>query len=312
MGKGYKVISVGRAAGLALKAHSGKITLMMLCQLLIRMAALAPMLLFVHQTPLVFLPAWCWCIVSGLIYLFAVVPMRFHAGEIFRQYSAPNLAPPEKKIPYGVYLRCGLIRYARGLLWGLPFLAGISLFFYGMEYLPFNTLGGYIQQFATLLGGDPSLDEGLIVVFALLLIFGVIFALGWWRDLPMEYLPARHLGSWGVNQYAQKVRARAQGKMAHNMLGNMLLSLPAMIGAVAVIIPYILDHIRITSNKLMLLQGILRVIKSPLPGTQIILLALVFLLLYLPFCALRKMRNAVLVRRLSRELNDQGGGHAAG
>ena len=152
----------------------------------------------------------------------------------------------------------------------------------------------------------------ILLGFALLLIFGMIFALGWWRDLPMEYLPARRLGSWGVNQYAQKVRARAQGKMAHNMLGNMLLSLPAMIGALAVIVPYILDHIRITGNKLMLLQGILRVIKSPLPGMQIILLALVFLLLYLPCCALRKMRNAVLVRRLSRELNDQGDGRAVG
>jgi len=49
-----------------------------------------------------------------------------------------------------------------------------------------------------------------------------------------------------------------------------------------------------------------------LPGMQIILLALVFLLLYLPCCALRKMRNAILVRRLSRELNDQGDGRAVG
>ena len=303
---------VGLTAYLALRGWSRKIALLMLNQVLLRVVSLLPLIFFVNKISFAFFPAWAWLILTGLIHLFAVIPMRFYAGEKFRQYSGSNPVPASGKIPYGVWLRCGLLRCGRGLLWGLPFLVGIILFLYGMEYLPFNTLGGSIQQFATLLGREPSLNEGLAVVFALLVIFGVIFALGWWRDLPMEYLPARILGSRGVNQYAQKVRARAQGMMAKNMLQNMLLSLPAMIGALAVILPYILDNIRVTSNKLMLLQGILRVIKSPLPGMQILLLVLVFLILYLPCCALRKMRNAVLVRRLSQELNEQGGGHAAG
>lgn len=310
--RGSRETQVGKAAWLALKAHGVQIALLMLCQVLIRLLVLLPLIFWLGEASFAYLSGWGWCIAAALGYVFAVLPLRFYAGECFRQYSAPHLARPSRKIPYAVFLRCGLMRFGRGVLWGLPFLGGMIFFLYGMEYLPFNTMGGHIQQFATLLGGEPTLDKGLFVFFALLLIFGVIFALGWWRDLPMEYLPARRLGARGVNQYAQKVRARAQGRMGKNMLQNLLLSLPALLGAIAVLLPYILNNIRFTSNKLMLLQGVLRLIKSPLPGTQLVLLGLVFLLLYLPLCALRKMRNAVLVRRLSRELNEREDGHAAG
>lgn len=303
--------SVGRAARRALWARGGKITWIMLSQVLLRLPALLMLVLFIRQLPFFFLPAWGWLIPWTLMNLFLVLPLRFWAGSALRACAAPGL-PPERHFPYGAFFRCALMRYARGLLWGLPFLAGAGLFLYGMEYLPFNTMGGYIQRFAALLGVEPTLDRGLIVVFALLLLLAAGFALGWRRDMPMEYLPAGRLGARGVCRCARKVRFRGRGMLARNTLVNFLLSLPALMGGLAVLLPYAAGNLRVTGNKLMLLQSVMRLLKAPLPGKELLMLALVFLLLYLPLCALRKTRNAALVRRLSREWDAQGGGHAAG
>ena len=67
-----------------------------------------------------------------------------------------------------------------------------------------------------------------------------------------------------------------------------------------------------TSNLQLMATAVVRLLRAPLPAAQWMRLIPVFLLLYLPFCLLRKMRNAVLVRRLTKECNDLGGDHAAG
>ena len=62
----------------------------------------------------------------------------------------------------------------------------------------------------------------------------------------------------------------------------------------------------------LIISGALRLLRTPLPAAQARQLLAVFLLLSLPLCVLRKMRCAVIVRRLSREISDLGDGHAAG
>ena len=135
---------------------------------------------------------------------------------------------------------------------------------------------------------------------------------GWRRDLPMEYLPVRHLGPGKACRVSAQARKKGKRLLFRTTAVNFLLSLPALVGCAAVLAPYIGEHVYFSGNPQIVLGSLTRLMKTPLPMEQWVELLLVFLLLYLPFLILRKMRNAVAVRRLTRELNDAGGGHAAG
>lgn len=312
-----KRVSLGTAARRACAAHGGGLTLLMLGQALLRIAALAPAYLCIRGNEGVLElpfspPVWAGWAATAVIYLLAVFPARFWAGERLRYYSAPRQPKPEGGGAYGAFLRCGLLRCLRGLTWGLPFCTGVGLFLYGMEYLPYNTLGQIVQKFAGILGGEGTLLRGLMVIAGLLALFLLLFLWGWRRDVPMEYLPARRLGAAGVCRFAEKARLRGRGEWAKNSLWNLLLFLPTVIGCVAVLLPYARAGVRVMSNPLLTLKSVLSLIRQPLPPAQLAGLAGVLLVLYLPLCALRKMRCAVLTRRLTREWNGQGGGHAAG
>lgn len=318
-------VPVGRAAYRACKTHAGAVTGLMLSQLLLRAAALAPVYFFsrleedsLAEGPVwaaqlfAGLPVWMGWALTGLIFLLAVLPLRFWAGERLRYASAPHQVRWQGTGAYAAWLRTGLLRFLRGLIWGLPFCAGLFLFLYGMEYLPFTELGQIMQKFALLLGGELSTVKGLMVFAGLLVLFLIIFLLGWRRDMPMEYLPARRLGAAGTCRFAAKARRRGRGQLLKNTLWNILLSLPALAGCAAVLLPYAQAEVRVASNPLLTVKSVLNLLKQPLPMAQLGALIAVLLLLYLPFCALRKMRNAVLTRRLTSELNDGGHSRAAG
>ena len=323
--KGETRVPVGRAAWRACGAHGGAVAGLMLGQLLLRAAAFAPAYLFgrleadsLAEAPAWLrglwgaLPAWTGWALTGLIFLLAVFPLRFWAGERLRYYSAPHQPLWKGGGAYAAWLRAGLLRCGRGLIWGLPFCAGLLFFLYGMEYLPFTELGQIMQKFAQAVGGEPSVAKGLGVFAGITALFLLLFLWGWRRDMPMEYLPARSLGAMGTCRLAAKARLRGKGQLLSNTLWNVLLFLPALAGWAVVLLPYVREEVRIASNPLWTIQGIMTLLKQPLPAAQLGGLMAVLLLLYLPLCALRKMRNAVLTRRLTREWNREEDGRAAG
>ena len=301
--------TVSQAAWRGCKKHGGKLLALMLGQALLRALALLPLF---FSDRLESVPAWAPFAASALMYLLLVLPLRFFAGERLRYYSAPRLNSPRGGKPWANWMAAGLVRCARGMAWGLPFLFCVGYFIYGMKYLPFNKMWQPVQNLAQLVGQEPSLITGMIIAGIATVIFAVIFAWGWRRDLPMEYLPVRHLGPGKACRVSAQARKKGKRLLLRTTAVNFLLSLPALVGCAAVLAPYIGEHVFFSGNPQIVLGSLKQLMKTPLPMEQWVELLLVFLLLYLPFLILRKMRNAVAVRRLTRELNDAGGGHAAG
>ncbi|MBE5783683.1 MAG: hypothetical protein E7329_10265 [Clostridiales bacterium] len=245
---------------------------------------------------------------GAVLYIFWLLPARFAMGERMRRMAVGKKAPEARK-GYALLFKAGLMKLGRGILWGLPFLIGLSLFLYGMEYLPYNDLGKILQKFV--LFGEATSARGLIAVLLLLLLLLLAFAFGWRRDMAMEYLPVRKLGLKGMRQLTGKTRQRGRGKLLKNTCANFLFTVPAVAGCALVLLPYAQENMRSSSNMLRTVQSLLQLMKEPLPNIQLLWLAAVAAVLYMPFFLYRKMRNAVLVQELTREWDDGEDGHAA-
>lgn len=299
--------SVGVAAWRACLAHPGEVAALAAQQVLARLLALLPLLL-----PGRFLPAWAAYLLAGLMVCLLVLPARFRAGEQLRYCSAPRQEKPRGGRPCLRWLRSGLARGGLGCLWGLPFLSCVGYFLYGKANLPFNAMWMPVQQLARLRGREPGLAAGLPVAGALVAVFAALFAYGWWRLLPMEYLPVRHLGWKKSRFFCHRARVRGRGALVNNTLVNALLTLPALAGFTVVLGRYVLSRISLSSSPELILASFMRLMRQPLPREEVVALAGVFFLLYLPLAIYRKMRCAVVVRRLTKECSGLEKDHAAG
>ena len=294
----------------AFRAHPGAVIRQTALQLLLRLAGIGALLAGLRGAFAPGVPPVVWYALAGAIYVFAVLPLRFLGGETFRAccdakenalgvFHAPGR-------PYALWLRAGLLRAGRGFLWGLPFVAGLGLFLYGMEYLPYNQLGRIVKGLSPPVL-EPTALRGVMTISVLLLAFLLLFVYGWRRDQAMEYIDVRGLGLRDALRRTAALRKAARGCMARHTAGQLLLTLPGIAGAAAVLVPYVKSNLRSGGDILAVLSRLLRLMKQPLPWAQLGLLAVALLLLYVPFCAARKLRNAALTAAL-----DEGEGHAAG
>ena len=248
--------------------------------------------------------ALVWLVLAIAMYVFCLIPFRFYEGDRLRCLSEEDDAWRKGKQDYLKYLRVGLFRYLLGLLWGFPFLAALSLFLYGMEYLPFNKQGMMFESFAAAVGMEPSVTTGLTVFGVLMAVFLILFAFGWRRNGAMPYLPCRRLAAGDLLRVSKNVRRRGRQALLENALWNFVLFLPALIGAVLVLAPYAAGHVRLGGSLLTTVRGALRLIKTPLPVSVLLGLALAAVILYLPLMMLRRMRIAVIVRCLTEDLDE--------
>ncbi len=295
MGK-RKQITPGQAAWRGMKAHPMKILIMTAEQVLIRLLVLFPLLL----PSFIAVPDSARWALAALAAVLLLIPLRFHAGEILRYISGPRERRPAGGRPYRRWLATGLVRWVLSLLWGLPFLFCAGYFIYGWPRVRFTEL--WKPVLALTLPGSAA----LLIFFLLLMIYG------WWRYLPAEYMPVRHLGVKKTLFFVRRARRIGRKELIRNALTNMLLTLPAVIGCLAVLIPYVRENLRASSQIQLLISSALRLLRMPLPRKQAMELLAVYLILYLPLCVLRKARNAVAIRRLTRELKGLGEDHAAG
>lgn len=293
----------------AFRAHPGLLLRQTLVQLVPSLAGLSALYAGfrgVWQPPF-------WYALAGVIYAFAVLPLRFAGGEMLRRCCVfmPETigvidAPQKKKKKYITWLLASWLRLGRGLAWGLPFWTALGLFLYEMEYLPFNQLGRIVKAFA-LLSESPTTVQGMLVIGALLLVFLVIFIYGWQRDRAVEYVDVQSLGISGAFAQGKKLRKKAKGRMFRHNAIQALWMLPGILGVAAVLVPYVRENLRSGGDILTVLSRLLRLIKQPLSGKQVLFLAIALLLTYLPFRLVRRMRNAALI-----DLLDEGDTHAVG
>ena len=264
-----------------------------------RLAAFSPLL--AARSGLLPLPDWqAWTLVFPL-YILAVIPLRFWARERLRRLFYTHRHHSHHQSPWPKWLQCGLLRYGRGLLWGLPFLLGAGYFLYGKSNMSYTDMWQPIQNLAALIGKEPSIGVGAPIALALLALAALLFAWGWWLDMPAEYLHVRSLKAGEVFRWSRHIRKNRRGEMIKTALGNALLSLPALIGAGAVLVPYVTEKVDFSLRSDLVFNLLLRLLRSPLPQKQVLALGAVFLLLYAPLFLLRKTRNAAFAARALRE-----------
>lgn len=316
MGNRNEIHSCGQAAFRAVKKHFFSLYMQTVLQTLLRLPAFFCLYAALNGVSVTEESSAVWYALFCVSFLLLVIPFRFYYGEKLRFYSAPNMPAPRRGRPYFTWLRCGIIRFARGLLWGLPFLAGMGFFLYAMEYMPFKELGQFFQRIASFFfsGAEESglVARGIILYFGGVFLMLLLFAWGWRRDLSMEYLPVRRIGVTGMLFSNRKARYRAFGLLRGITAKNALLSLPAFLICLLILIPFAKENIRVSGNPLMTVRSVKNLFSEPLSGKPLLLLCGDYFLVYLPLLMLRKMRNAVLIRRLTQELDGRRQHHAAG
>lgn len=280
-----KQLSLMKKALNRCKMHAGPLSALMLCQLLIRLIALAPAVIGFTGAGGEGIPGWVYYSLSILFYVFLVMPSRFFAGQWLR-YFAGDTVKAALKIPYGRWLGKGLIRLAKGLPWGIPVFAVLGYLVIGSAVLPYNQMWRPVQNLALIFGMEATLLGGVIAALPMLLLMILLFCFGWLLDMPVEYRLEGQDPIWE--------RKGRMGILIKNFCVNTLLFLPALAGILAVMIPYILSNVDFSGNLLKTIRDMTKLMDAPLPMGIMGAIAGIFLLLYLPLCVVRKMRNALL------------------
>jgi len=222
---------------------------------------------------------------AAFFFLLWMMPSRLYLGNALRKLIE-NKTPSAFLPGYGSYLKAGILRFLRGVAWGIPFFAGVSLFLYAMD-LPYTELGGILQKFV--LFGPVTNARGLITVMLLLLLFLLLFIWGWRRDRMMELLPVKK------ESIGLIIRKPAKIQLLLHSVENALLCLPALAGWAMVLVPYVQRNMRSSSNILRVVQSLLGLIRQTPPLEVMAGLIAVYALLYMPFFLLRRLRTALLI-----------------
>jgi len=296
--------SIGKITRRGIKRHYDEISKAAFVQMLIRAAVIAPLIFCESVGGRI--PDILAGSASLAIYIFILIPMRFWARQkVRRVYYRHSDSNKKQTDTYNRWMATGLLRYLRGLLWGLPFIACVVYFTVLRTILDAPTFNAPIHWLAMLLAGNPengvgnvSLAWGLIA--ALTALFGLLFAYGWWRDLPFEYLPVRSIGAARTLHWSRRVLKKHRHEMLGNTCVNFLLSLPAILGFGAVLGMYALDRVNFSLSMEMVLAQLRNLVTQPIPRLVLLELLAVFAVLYLPLCVYRKCRNAALMGRCLR------------
>ncbi len=298
-GENVEQLSIRRMAWRGIRKYFDAITTVAIVTAALRIAAVLPLFLSVDLGGR--LPTWMSVVAALTVYVLGPIPMRFWGREKMRRMFYSRHMNHRKNNLYEKWLGTGLIRYLRGMLWGIPFLACIAYFAVFVRILDAKTFWMPVRSLAVVVGQEPNITTGLLVTLGLMALLGLLFAYGWWRDLPVEYLPVRCLGTVKTLHWSRRIRKRHRGAMWKNLIVNIFLSLPFWIGLVAVLAPHVKSSVDFSLSADMVLAQVTRLFKEPLPTKTLLMIGGTVLFLYVPFWIFRKTRNAALMGTLIRE-----------
>lgn len=268
------------------------------------------------------------CAFALLMYIFVLIPMRCQGGEKLRRLFFTRNLHSSGLTPYQKWLRTGLLRYFRGLLWGVPLFA--LLVFLGTrapewyeQIMHGEDAVKYMQRiqlWAGLIGKEPSTIVGLAVGAGVALLaaalLALLFAYGWWRDMPVEYLPSRSVGPEKTIRWARHIRRNHRRELIPHALLNMALFIPGVAAVAVVAYRYLivvkkyLNSFLTTVTQAGIYETVAMVRKDlgglirgwPMPTrNQLLALGVVLLIVWLPLCIFRKMRNASLIADMMKK-----------
>ena len=264
--------------------------------LLMRLLALAPAWLFalgyslpVQENAKFFVSA----LLCVPLYILIVLPSRFHTrGELY----AFSHGLPYKKTSYATTLFLALKRLVRVVLWILP----LFVFVFGFHYLWF--IGDATKLFKTMrtagaiFGGSSALGFLVLVLFFFLaLILGFV---GWRRYLAAEFIAFTKPDLRTLFKDNRVIMKKNSSRIFRATARNFLIMLP--FAALVLFFVYSEISTRLTgdasSDVFVLLEAITTLNFS---HNTFLYCLIAFIVLYLPFVALRKQQLAKAMRPLN-------------
>ena len=125
-GEGQIRSSVGKSAWKCLRKNIDGIMWVAFVTAALRAAVFLPLLLCEEFGGR--LPMWMGWVMAAAVYIAGVIPMRFWGREKMRRIFYTRHTNHRRSNVYEKWLLAGLLRYLRGLLWGVPFIAGVVYF----------------------------------------------------------------------------------------------------------------------------------------------------------------------------------------
>ena len=279
-----------------IRKHFGKVAVTTVVQVLVRVIALAPAVCALAGLKVPFFGAYNTAVMvalSAALYLFLVMPLRVRAFQMVAVDGAGYGAAS-----YGTCVAAALRRVAVGLLWGLPFIASAGLWFYAFNGMEMPDFFKILTTLGNLVGG--RFDAGIILWVGGILVFGLLFAYGWWYNMPKDYAPLDK-GVQCAFKRAGKLRSKNGSKFVMNALVNMLLTLPSILLIAAKMAMHYVSSINLSMGAMAAAQQLMNALTEALPKETLIYLAVVVLLVHVPLCVVRKTRNAILTVKLCKE-----------
>ena len=257
--------------------------------LALRLLALVP-LYFVYTEQTLKFPEWVLILFSLVLWVFAVLPWRVHGRYALR--ICWNM--PYTHADYVCLLKAGLKRVLLGMVYGIPFIASAVLWHYGYHVINFKLFYNFLKDVGAFFGGRT--DTGLIAVGVVMVVTALVYALGWWL-----YTPADTLGPKVPLRCGKKLLIRHVSAYIKVLLVNICLLLPSIALWFAALFLHYQSRIEWSGSMLSLLQNVSEALKTPLPGTLILRLAFVLIVVHVPLCLVRKYRYAALTCALERD-----------
>ena len=224
-----------------------------------------------------------WILLTVLLWIFLVLPQRVAGRLSFRSMLGLETA----KTTYLERLGKGLRRAAYGLLFGLPFYVVIGLWYYGYNIVKFKVFYAFIRDLGAFFGG--RVDTGVVVIGAVMLLSAAFYAFGWFLYMPDDFLPPQ-----APLRDARTLLKAHRKAYCLNLLGNLLLLLPSLVLWAYFLIAYAKSSLSWSGGLFSLVQGVSELLKTPMPGSVVLRLLFVLVIVHAPLCAVRKARNAVL------------------
>lgn len=202
----------------------------MLAAILIRAVALSPLLALVlakSGDPLQYI-----AILTPVLYIFAVLPLRYSFGEAMHRAIEGGRLLSGKLLSfkgYGEKLKAVLFQALRSLPWTLPLIAGLGAGLYYWYAVNLATSMNLVRSLGKLLGPDYGFKEGLYMLIGVVVLLALVFLYGLFRNGMLRFVWAQSGGKYNSAR-AEMLRRLRGGRFGQLLMGIVqgLLRLPVL------------------------------------------------------------------------------------
>jgi hypothetical protein len=273
-------------------------------QLLLRLVAFSPML-YAALTGQFFSLTRDHALAFGFLfslplYVIIVMPFRFQAAARMAGLHGDERSSEPNMRNYLKWLPAALVRLLLALPFLLPFLAFIILFYYYMRVPGFNESLLVIQTLGNLIGGDYP--AGILLIGLIGILSALLAGFVWKRGLAFEHQPVPEQGIRESLRRGKETRRHRHRHINRTVFINMLLTLPAILGVLGVLLYHLLSMPRMGMLVMDFMNAVSVVLTFKFPINILYMVLIVLAVLWLPPLLWRKLAlSAVLARPARRE-----------